>query len=384
MMKRQSIELKLRLSDQRIFAWFIAGLIVLFLLFIGFAFFTLGGDLLGLTTKGGSDTTATFGDTRIRVSLWATIALPWLLLPAMLVAKRQRIRLHRHGIDFTGGMGGLFEFLSRDWSVRWEEIDELIWQADRRNFLASRLMLVTRRKSHRVTPWAWVQADRKVDRLFARISGDTEAARAQLNASAFIKALSIHRPDLEVEVKDEKASGKHLKTSGDITPVTGIVAGIFALLVLYFGVEIYFTETEFYVGTAPVIGFIACGLVGSAMVFVLLRLIEPERKDTVLYALLFGLGLGLAANPFLVRLNAWTDLGGLKSHEYRLNEELVWNATKGGAPDLDLYLSSSDWWRQHKPGDTYIFELRKGGLGFWQVNMIPVYNDQKAFYGQTE
>ncbi len=120
------------------------------------------------------------------------------------------------------------------------------------------------------------------------------------------------------------------------------------------------------------------------MVFVLLRLIEPERKDTVLYALLFGLGAGLAANPFLVRLNAWTDLGGLKSHEYRLNEELVWNATNGGAPDLDLYLSSSDWWQQHKPGDTYTFELRKGGLGFWQVNMIPVYNDQKAFYEQTE
>ena len=28
----------------------------------------------------------------------------------------------------------------------------------------------------------------------------------------------------------------------------------------------------------------------------------------------------------------------------------------------------------------YTFELRKGGLGFWQVNMTLVYNDQRAIY----
>ena len=384
MMRRRNIELKLRLSDQRIFAWFIAGLITLSLLYSGLAYFTLGGDLLGIAPNGGVDTTATSDDIRIRMSLWASIALPWLLLPAMLVVKRQRIRLHDRGVDFTGGMGGLFEFLSRDWSVRWEEIDEIFWQTNSRNYLASRLILVTRQNRHRVAPWAWVEADKKVDRLFARISGDTETTRSQVNESAFIKGLSIHRPDLDVEVKDPGASGKNPKASGDVTPVTGAIAGFFALLVLYFGVEIYFTANEFYAGAAPVAWFVACGLLGSALVFVLLRLIEPDRKDSVVYALLFGLGVGLAANPFLVRLNTWTDLGGLKGHEYQLNQEMIWAAIEGDAPELDLYLASSEWWRQYKPGDTYTFELRKGGLGFWQVSMTPVYNDQKAFYEQTE
>ena len=383
-MNRRSLELKLRLSDQRIFRWSIAALIVLSLLYSVFAFFTLGGDLLGLAPTEGGNTPATSGDIKIRLSLWASIAVPWLLLPVMLVARRQRIHLYDRGIDFTGGTGGIFEFLLRDWSVRWEEIDELLWQVGRRNFLASRLVLVTRQDSHRVAPWAWVQADRKVDRLFARISGDTETARSQLNASAFIKALSIHRPDLDVEVKDPGTAKKHSKGSADITPFTGVIAGVFSLLVLYFGVEIYFTANEFYAGAGPVFWLIACGLAGSALAFILLLVFEPDRKDSIIYALLFGLGVGLAAHPFLVRVNTWTDLGGLKSHEYRLNNEQVWIATNDGPPDLDLYLSSSDWWQRFKPGDTYTFELRQGGLGFWQVNMDPVYNDQKAFYEPME
>jgi hypothetical protein len=110
-----------------------------------------------------------------------------------------------------------------------------------------------------------------------------------------------------------------------------------------------------------------------------LRHFEPERKNSALYALLFALGIGLAAYPLLARVNAWTDTAGLHGYEYRLDTDYVWCSREPGVPDLDMYLSGSRWWRQFHPGDSYTFELRKGGLGFWQVNMSPVYEAQKQY-----
>ena len=48
-------------------------------------------------------------------------------------------------------------------------------------------------------------------------------------------------------------------------------------------------------------------------------------------------------------------------------------------PDL-VFDISSEYWDQYAPGDTKSFELRFGGLGFYQVNMVPVYAEQRAFY----
>ena len=48
--------------------------------------------------------------------------------------------------------------------------------------------------------------------------------------------------------------------------------------------------------------------------------------------------------------------------------------------ELDPTRYDSEWWRQYKPGDTYTFELRRGGLGIWQVNMTKIYDAQKRYY----
>lgn len=51
-----------------------------------------------------------------------------------------------------------------------------------------------------------------------------------------------------------------------------------------------------------------------------------------------------------------------------------------GIAGLRLYRKSSDWWRQYEPGDTHTFELRRGGLAIWQVNMSRIYDDQQRYY----
>ncbi len=164
------------------------------------------------------------------------------------------------------------------------------------------------------------------------------------------------------------------------TPTTIVVAIVFFFFVLYFIIETYFTATEYYAETAPFLVFIIGGLLVAGIVFVVLRKIEPERKDTFAYALLAGLGMGLALYSFIPRINILTDENGVNSYSYILGTDYIWRAKEPKSPELDLYLKSSRWWKQYEPGDTYTFNLRKGGLGIWQVNMAKIYDDQKEFY----
>ena len=77
-------------------------------------------------------------------------------------------------------------------------------------------------------------------------------------------------------------------------------------------------------------------------------------------------------------MNAWTDPIGPQTYRYTLAERDV-RAAEEDVPDL-VFDISSDYWDQFEPGDARSFELRRGGLAFYQVNMRPVYAEQREFY----
>ena len=175
----------------------------------------------------------------------------------------------------------------------------------------------------------------------------------------------------------------HQQQSGELigqTPATVKIATCFILLVLYFIVEIYFLANEYYAQDAPYLALVVSGIVGGASTFMHLKRVEPDRLDSYLYGVLVGLGIALAMYALLPRVNAVTDSGGLKSYEYVLGADKIWRTDSGLAPDLEIYLETSAWWQQYQPGDTRLFDLRKGGLGLWQVDMSKIYAEQKAYY----
>ncbi len=61
-----------------------------------------------------------------------------------------------------------------------------------------------------------------------------------------------------------------------------------------------------------------------------------------------------------------------------LHRNSIWVADEK-VPNL-VFDIGSGYWRQFEPGDSKTFELRMGGLGFYQVNMRPIYAEQKEFY----
>jgi hypothetical protein len=377
----QEIKLELRFVNSMHFKMVLLATVGLISLYVPVATLYFGARYLGLDDGLGHSLGKTSADSRLIVSLWFFVLSPVILIPLLFIARRMRIIINESGIHFKSGLANGLKLLIPDWSFRWDELQDTSWKLVPGQYIASRLLFHTKRKTYRISPWHWVVAGARVDRYFPKRTYSKEQAGSVMRRTAVIewvrKKFPGYRDDSFYQARQSVINLDF--DGGDVTPLTAIIAVVFVALVFTFIIEIYFSASEFYAGTAPyqLIGLSA--LLGFLIVHRALRHFEPERKNSGLYALLFALGTGLAAYPLLVRVNAWTDTAGLQGYDYRLDTNYVWRSREPGIPDLDMYLSGSRWWRQFHPGDSYTFELRKGGLGFWQVNMSPIYEAQKHY-----
>ena len=380
-MDSQEIKLELRFVNSMHFNKVLLATVGLISLYVPVATLYFGARYLGLDDGLGHNLGKTSADSRLIVSLWFFVLSPVILIPLLFIARRMRVIINESGVQFKSGLTNGMKLLVPDWSFRWDELQDTSWKLVPGQYIASRLLFHTQQKTYRISPWHWVVAGARVDRYFPKRRYSKEQAGSVMRRTAVLewvrKKFPGYRDDSFYQARQSAINLDF--DGGDVTPLTAIVAVIFIALVFLFIIEIYFTANEFYADFVPyqLIGLSA--LFGFLIVHLTLRHFEPERKNSALYALLFALGIGLAAYPLLARVNAWTDTAGLHGYEYRLDTDYVWRSTEPGTPDLDMYLSGSRWWRQFHPGDSYTFELRNGGLGFWQVNMSPVYEAQKHY-----
>ncbi len=98
-------------------------------------------------------------------------------------------------------------------------------------------------------------------------------------------------------------------------------------------------------------------------------------------AILLGVMLGLAMPPAMLRINQITS-DGLQSHQYRLNSDLKLIPVDYTGSDLpELYFPGDrEYWEHFEEGSRHEFYLRKGELGFYQLDMAPVYKKMRKYY----
>ena len=171
-----------------------------------------------------------------------------------------------------------------------------------------------------------------------------------------------------------------VKLSDDETPLTRAIAIAFVLLVLTFTIEIYITASEFYAETPPYAWFVVCGVLAAAVVYLLLKRLEPERRNSHAFALLFTVAGALSSYSLIARLNVLTAHGGLQKYDFALGRDFIWHPPTPDLPDIHVYQKGSEFWQQYNPGDHFQFQIRKGGLGIWMVSMDSVYEKQQLFY----
>jgi len=128
----------------------------------------------------------------------------------------------------------------------------------------------------------------------------------------------------------------------------------------------------------------------DALAQMLTRFPEKLRDDPVHFVDLLLLLLIAVAHVWFSRRRAklerlFLDETGIR-YQSPLPEVLSWSLQwsqlrelEPGPPELD-FSKYSYYWHQFKLGTIHQFELRKGGLGFYQVNMEPVREKMRAYF----
>ena len=374
--------------------------VIVFFMFLFFSYIWFGGLLF--PSYGG----ATSGDMRITLAVWGLLFLfAYLLVFVMLFTFGRRLEVDSHGVaervDMPNGFG--FKFFVREWRFCWSDVSSVAWVPIKNGmtmgFSAPLIFTLNGGESRSIAPYQWViknskqERDQSQDIMFnLKLAFNSEKSKSIMNesleGSEFVSAVKLARPDLDLSLNNVLTKDQ-AKVENTISEI--VIAATLIFSVMYFWLEVFFTLNEFYAESTPYVAFIVVGVAASALCRGVLGWAQPNAKSNRIYCMFFGLAISFASYPLSLRIN---QLGGnVENYTYVLSNQLSWQAVGDGdalgqsdsLPTLDIYLSSSDWWRKFKPGDQYDFQLRKGILGFWQINMKKIYEAQKlANTNQTQ
>jgi len=154
---------------------------------------------------------------------------------------------------------------------------------------------------------------------------------------------------------------------------------LFFLLVAYTLVDAFVLIGEIYVTRPAYEAFAAGGLVAAIVATRLLRARGVPNLESSVLGVLLGTAIGCAVYPGALRLNQWTDSAGLRIHTYQSQGQGRFTPLDESLPELH-FEDYPEYWREFGAGEDRDFELRRGGLGFYQLNMAPILDDIAAYY----
>lgn len=138
-------------------------------------------------------------------------------------------------------------------------------------------------------------------------------------------------------------------------------------------------NTETYAVKAPLALYVLAGFLVAAACAALIARQPLPRLEIWALSLLLGGAVGGALYPGLLRVNQLTDGNGLKPYQFTLLDHVVLEPDDKQLPRLVLR-GYHEYWQQFRPGSRHELVLRRGGLGFWQLDRAPLNARMREFY----
>lgn len=188
------------------------------------------------------------------------------------------------------------------------------------------------------------------------------------------ESLLQHRPGPELPVAE---SGAGFNLAGHPATRSGLL--LWGVLVGWTMVELMALQSYWYVAAAPWFGFIVLAVLGCAAgIWALVRRGVPKAT-----AIGFALLLSATLPPLLyfpaLRINALSDFSSVEPSLYRLRADRVLAPQDPLLPELNLP-DYRDYFEAQPIGAEYPIVLRRGWLGFWQMERESLAPRLKAFY----
>lgn len=297
---------------------------------------------------------------------------------------RERLVLTRSGIEFHSPMPMWVPWVPKSWKLDWGQVSAVTLRAELGGAPAPQMAVMeidARGRKHHLYPYRWIEStqDHPVFSWGLTWQGrrlSPEAMRALVDDNPLLRYAVAALPQLRVQRPSELLQAAFAIEKNRVA--LGITIAFFALCG-YALLDGLFIGSETYAGEPPkeVLAVIGTGVMVLAALW--MRRSRVPLAESIVIAVLAGGAAGAAAYPAMLRLNALTDTEGLKSYEYELAAGAELRPRTEGLPVL-RFPKYSDYWAQQQKGSVHRFELRQGGLGFYQLNLVPIQQELKSFY----
>lgn len=300
-----------------------------------------------------------------------------------LAIRRERLILTPAGIEYRSPLPAALQGLRPGWSIAWGQIRSVTLKSllYGRGPQVVSLELDAGSRKVKLYPYQWVDPNhyqplspwREKQRL--QRATPEEIANA-IYSSEILRYLAAVVPQL-VPPREQKFASAYFALEKNPRSLAVVIA--FFVLLFYALGDTFVIGHETYAAAPPYNLFIATGVLAALAAALWMRRGQVPLPETLMVALLFGGTFGAAGYPGALRLNALTDSDGLRTYQYRLTRERQFEPLAQGLPTL-AFPQYYEYWAQFETGSLHEFELRKGGLGFYQLDMRPVNEALHDFY----
>jgi len=310
----------------------------------------------------------------LALTLLTAAAVGWYLWR---VVRYERLILDRSGIRYVSPLPGFLAALQPSWTHSWVQIRGAEITTSRLVSSAPPVVMLDAVTVKRTIRGPWV-AEGKAEAPPRSVF--SSAAWRPLGGAAAVRELEqsplmefMRRAGVKVTVQGKTQTAFALESN----PVAlGSAIAVLALI-LYAGADLVI-NSETYAADRPVAWFVTGGVFALAAGLPLLLRFRVPAAESLALALLLGGAAGAALYPGLLRVNQLTDTQGLRPYEYRMKDFAVWEPVHGGPPTME-FGGHEEYWEQFRRGERREFMLRRGGLGFYQIDMAPVGAEIRAF-----
>jgi len=287
--------------------------------------------------------------------------------------KCEKVILDSEGIRYQSNLPKFIQAFvpSRDWSAKWSEITATYLK---NASIASGTRLITLGihiglgyKELLVCQWVDSKNAEEFRLTLDKKCDSPTQIITILQGCPLIKYLTDKGIQIEVDPKFSlKTPFFQLDPAINTNPHTIIATILYFILVVYTVLDAMIYQQETYVAQPFYQIYLSCGM--ALLVVAWLIGAKVRKRESVIIALLVAGAFSLALLPGLLRLNQLTDKMGLQSHSYELKSDLSFEPVNDKTLPI-LYLNDDHYWSYFQTGTFYEFQLRKGGLGFYQISL---------------
>ncbi len=295
---------------------------------------------------------------------------------------RERLLLDELGLRYVSPLPKALQFINPSWSFQWSEVRRTEFKTTMARQQPGLVAVVfhTGLRRRTIRPYLWVDAEHFEPPSWKKQVGVTRPKPEEVTAEVmnspvmqFLQAQPhIKLAPLSVDQLEPFALSKN--------PVALGFVAVFFISSSYALADALFLNTETYAAEPLYPIYVTAGLTIALLGIWLMRAAEVPIIEALVVATLTGGAFGAALYPGLLRINELTDTAGLQTYEYTMIEPAYFVPEQKGLPELRFPERHREFWAQHTPASRHAFQLRKGGLDFYQIDMRPVYDRIRDYY----